>query len=184
VTMIPDKGIREMIWPTNDATPTVYVPNWRETHFGPITDSQIQPASLDVRLNHDFILHPSGERLAVGPDGYYVLQPGDCVLASLVERLDMRSDNVAARIEGKSSWARKFLTVHSAGFIDPGFTGDVTLELKNDGKLWLELHPGMLIAQISFHFLSAPAERLYGEPGLKSHYQGQIGTTEAQDGQG
>jgi dCTP deaminase len=175
--MLPDRAIRKMVWPPNDAAPAIFVPFDRLERFGPISDSQIQPASLDVRLGPDFIEHPSGSRHRY-EDAIHI-QPGECLLASLVERLDMRSDNVAARIEGKSSWARRFLTVHSAGFIDPGFTGDVTLELKNDGKQPLRLPIGCMIAQISFHFLAAPAERLYGEKGLHSHYQGQIGTTEA-----
>lgn len=180
MSMFPDWGIREAVWPTNGALPTVFVPQERLEQFGPISDQQIQPASLDVRLGREFVDPLGGARIR--PAHYLELRPGQCVLASLVERLDMRSDNVAARIEGKSTWARKFLTVHSAGFIDPGFTGDVTLELKNDGPLALRLHPGVMIAQISFHFLSASAHRLYGEKGINSHYQGQIGTTEARLG--
>lgn len=179
MTMFPDKAIREAVWPTNAAHPNVFVPGDRAQRFGPIAEEQIQPASLDVRLGSDFVSHPWGERYEIHEGQFYTLRPGKCVLGSLVERLDMRADNVAARIEGKSTWARRFLTVHSAGFIDPGFTGDVTLELKNDGEIDIRLWPGVLIAQISFHFLAAPAERLYGEKGLYSHYQGQLGTTEA-----
>lgn len=180
--MFPDKAIREAVWPSNGAHPTAFVPEERLERFGPIVDAQVQPASLDVRLGADFIQHPFGEPYAVPEGSALTLRSGTCILASLVERLDMRSDNVAARIEGKSSWARQFLTVHSAGFIDPGFWGDVTLELKNDGHRDLVLRPGVLIAQISFHFLAASAERLYGEVGLLSHYQGQLGTTEAWHG--
>jgi dCTP deaminase len=91
-------------------------------------------------------------------------------------------DNVVARVEGKSSLARIFLTVHSAGFIDPGFRGDVTLELKNDGMVPLRLVPGMLIAQISFQTLDAPALRPYGHEGLNSHYQGQRGPRQSRLG--
>lgn len=182
MTMLPDKAIREAVWPTNGAKPTVFVPEERLERFGAIVDQQIQPASLDVRLGAEFIQHPFGEAISLRDGGVWTLRPGKCLLASLVERLDMRSSNVAARIEGKSSWARQFLTVHSAGFIDPGFWGDVTLELKNDGERDLLLRPGVMIAQISFHFLAAGAERLYGEGGLQSHYQGQIGTTEAWHG--
>lgn len=181
MTMLHDRAIRESVWPTNGARPTVFVPGER-AQFGPIQDSQIQPASLDVRLGPDIITHPLGFSVTLRPGDVYTLNPGKCILASLVERLDMRCDNVAARIEGKSSWARRFLTVHSAGFIDPGFTGDVTLELKNDGEVGLNLAVGVLIAQISFHFLAAPADRLYGERGLGSHYQNQMGTTEASRG--
>jgi dCTP deaminase len=100
------------------------------------------------------------------------------VLASLVERFVV-PDDLVARVEGKSSWARRFLTVHSAGFIDPGFRGDITMELKNDGGLVLELRPGMVIAQVSFQQMTGPAARPYGTRGLGSHYQGQSGATAA-----
>jgi dCTP deaminase len=178
--MLPDFAIREMIWPTNGKQ-SVRVPATYAA-FGPITEEQIQPASLDVRLAPDLIRHPSGERVTVAVGRTYSIAPGECLLASLIEVLDMTADNVAARIEGKSTWARQFLTVHSAGFIDPGFRGAVTLELKNDGHARLELRPGVAIAQISFHFLAASADRLYGDKGLNSHYQNQSGTTEARNG--
>lgn len=172
--ILPDHAIRRRL--RRDA-PIAWVPAARE-EFGPIEDSQIQPASLDVRLGAEFIDHRTGEKVMVeGPDKL-TLHPGACVLASLVERFSIPYDLVA-RVEGKSSWARKFLTVHSAGFIDPGFQGDITMELKNDGGLMLELRPGMVIAQVSFQTMLAPAERPYGSAGLGSHYQGQVGTTAA-----
>ncbi len=160
----------------------VYVPPVRE-EFGEIEDSQIQPASLDVRLGPEFVEHVSGERAMRGVEFEEAvrLYPGQCVLASLVERFSIPHDLVA-RVEGKSSWARRFLTVHSAGFIDPGVKGDITMELKNDGGLTLELRPGDVIAQISFHRMEAPAARPYGTRGLRSHYQGQTGTTPARGG--
>lgn len=173
--MIPDKGIHEMIWPGNLAKPTVYVPESR-ARFGQIQSIQVQPASLDVRFGPTVIRHPSGEQIEVRPDGYS-MAPGECLLATLVETFHMAADNVVARIEGKSSWARKFLTVHSAGFIDPGFIGDLTLELKNSGHARLRLVPGVTIAQVSFQFLSAPAGRMYGDTDLSSHYQFQSGPT-------
>ena len=123
-------------------------------------------------------MHPEGNRIILVDGGYYALMPGDCVLSSLVEAVSL-DDTVVARVEGKSTWARQFLTVHSAGFIDPGFTGDITLELKNDGKNNLLLVPGMLIAQISFQWLAAPASRPYGTEGLDSHYQYQKGPNES-----
>jgi dCTP deaminase len=175
--MLPDVSIHQLVWPDNGKQ-SVYVPQVYAS-FGPITEEQIQPASLDVRLAPDFVRHPSGDRVTVGPGQVYSMAAGECILGSLIEALDMRAGNVAARIEGKSTWARQFLTVHSAGFIDPGFRGAVTLELKNDGHTRLELRPGVAIAQISFHLLAAPAQRVYGDPGLNSHYQGQLGTTEA-----
>lgn len=177
--MLSDKGIREMLYPSNDARPAVFVPSSRVPRFGFIKDRQIQPASLDVRVAEEFIRHPSGDVVIVPVGAAYSMAPGECLLGCLVERLRLNADNVVARIEGKSSWARRFLTVHSAGFIDPGFTGDVTLELKNDGHSRLEIVPGATIAQISFQFLAAPAERLYGHPDLNSHFQGQLGPRDA-----
>jgi dCTP deaminase len=153
----------------------VYVPRDRYDQFGPIQDSQIQPASLDVRLSDHFITHPEGARV-FATNEFWTLQPGDCILGSIVERFRL-ADNEVARVEGKSSWARHFLTVHSAGFIDPGFHGDITLELKNDGHHEIELRPGAVIAQVSFQLLVAPAVRPYGSRGLNSHYQGQRNTT-------
>jgi dCTP deaminase len=176
--MFPDRAIREAVWPTNGARPTVYVPACR-AEFGPIHESQIQPVSLDVRLGPDFIRHPSGEEVGLDPHFTLTLQPGQCVLGNLVERFRMGSDNVVARVEGKSSWARRFLTVHAAGLIDPGFCGDITLELKNDGHSPIQLTPGVPIAQVTFQFLAAPVDRLYGDWGLNSHYQNQEGATPA-----
>jgi dCTP deaminase len=157
-------------------SPIAYVPDERGDTWGPIMDSQIQPASLDVRLGEEFRTHPGNERVDLDEFFAFTLLPGECVLASLLERVNLPND-IAARVEGKSTWAREFLTIHSAGFIDPGFHGDVTLELKNDGRKVLVLKPGDLIAQISFHLLAAPAQRPYGHEGLDSHYQGQEGTT-------
>lgn len=156
----------------------VFTPWERAKVYGQIQDYQFQPASLDVRLGDEFITHPSGDFVKVGSPWYYTLQPGDCVLGSLMERIRL-PETVVARIEGKSTWARRFLTVHSAGFIDPGFYGDITLELKNDGKEVLHLTPGVLIAQLSFHSLDSPPSRPYGKDGLNSHYQNQNGTTPA-----
>lgn len=175
--MIPDRGIREMVWPTNEAKSTVYVPFGRAMFFPPVADSQIQPASLDVRLDSHLIRHPSGEEVTMTPERGYSMAPGECLLGTLVERFRMRADNVVARIEGKSSWARQFLTIHAAGFIDPGFHGDITLEMKNDGHTRIQLTPGVAIAQVCFSFLSGPVDRAYGSQGLNSHYQGQIGPT-------
>lgn len=180
MTMLPDMAIVNLM-SRQSGMPTVYVPSDRIDRYGDIKPQQIQPASLDVRLYHEFISYESGGTYPgqIWPDGLLIIEPGACVLASIVERLDMRADNLAARVEGKSSWARQFLTVHSAGFIDPGFRGDITLELKNDGPRSIKLPAGVVIAQLSFHLLSAPATRLYGEAGLGSHYQGQMGPTEA-----
>jgi dCTP deaminase len=160
-----------------EARKLVFVPTWRMERWGDIQDSQIQPASLDVRLGPEFIRHPDGAEFSAAEAGKsYPLSPGECVLASTIERVKM-PDNAVCRVEGKSSLARIFLTVHSAGFIDPGFCGDITLELKNDGMVPLRLAPGMLIAQLSFQSLDAPAVRPYGHQQLGSRYQFQRGPT-------
>lgn len=171
-----DKLIRQALNPGDQLSPVAWVPDERLKWFGRMHDFQVQPASLDVRLGPDFIRHPSGELVFLEEGNEFALYPGDCVLATLVERFCIPTD-VVARVEGKSTWARHFLTIHSAGFIDPGFTGDITLELKNDGGETLMLTPGCQIAQISFQWLAAPAERPYGTEGVESHYQGQRGPT-------
>jgi dCTP deaminase len=160
----------------------VHVPPERATEYVGLFDSQIQPASIDVRLSHDLILFDrEGEprRDLRKTQGSYWVMPGECVLGSLVERVRVPSCMVGW-IEGKSSIGRKFLKVHSAGFIDPGFAGDLTLELKNESSRWgFELLAGMTIAQLRFAYLDAPALRPYGNQYLNSHYQNQEGTTEA-----
>lgn len=131
------------------------------SHFNP---DQIQPASYDVTLS------------VAGLTSEW-LRPGEFMLASTNEVFVIPSW-LAARVEGKSSWGRRGLLVHAtAGFIDPGFRGDITLELANIGREPLRLVPGMAISQVSFHELSTPARRPYGSPGLGSHYQGQRGPT-------
>lgn len=178
--MLPDWQIDLLVNPPADrpeAGRVVFVPRARWGDYGPIKDHQIQPASLDVRLGPDFTTHPVGNKFSLDPfSAPYLLEPGGCVLACLAERFSM-PDNLVARVEGKSSWARKFLTVHSAGFIDPGFRGDITMELKNDGHEVIQLHAGVPIAQVSFQRLDAPARKPYGSEGLRSHYQGQQGAT-------
>lgn len=173
-----DQDLAEWIFKAK--VPILSVSQDRIMIWGQIRESQVQPASVDVRLGGDFIEALSGEEFHAGGTGLLTvdLAPGECILATLVESITV-PPNMLARIEGKSSWARRFLTVHSAGFIDPGFNGDLTLELKNDGPRVIKLTPGDPIAQISFAYLSASAIRPYGSPGLGSHYQGQKGPTEA-----
>ena len=111
--------------------------------------------------------------------GGFLLEPGEFVLASTIEELTL-PDDIAARIEGKSSLGRVGLMIHStAGFVDPGWTGQLTLELSNIGRMPILLRYGMRIGQLSFNRLSSPVERLYGHPELGSKYQGQSGPTEA-----
>lgn len=155
-------------------------------------DLQIQPASIDLRLDRNFVLfRPSNvafldtrelrkevpeatERLAVPEGEAFVLHPGDFVLGATLERIRVPSDLVA-RVEGRSSLGRLAVVVHAtAGFIDPGFEGQVTLELSNLGRCAVKLYPGMRISQVVFHQMTSPAERPYG-PARGSKYQGQTG---------
>jgi len=161
----------------------VYVPITR-IEYGEIRDEQIQPASIDVRLSHDLTLYDTEDRRKINlrddcPDQTFWVPPLECVLGSLVERVQV-PPSMVGWVEGKSTIGRQFMKVHSAGFIDPGFHGDITLELKNESSRWgFPLKRGMIIAQLRFAYLDAPAVRPYGTESLGSHYQMQIGTTEA-----
>ncbi|WP_461023537.1 dCTP deaminase [Thalassiella azotivora] len=154
--------------------------------------SMIQPSSVDVRLDKFFRLfdnhrypfidpaeeQPELTRLVETPDGEaFVLHPGEFVLASTFEVVTL-PDDVAARLEGKSSLGRLGLLTHStAGFIDPGFSGHVTLELSNVATLPILLWPGMKIGQLCFFRLTSAAEDPYGSARHGSRYQGQRGPT-------
>jgi dCTP deaminase len=107
----------------------------------------------------------------------FMLHPGEFVLGSTLERVKLGGD-VVARLEGKSSLGRLGLLIHStAGFIDPGFEGHITLELSNVATLPIAIYPGMKIGQISFYQMTTAAEYPYGSPELGSKYQGQSGPT-------
>ncbi|NLF04688.1 MAG: dCTP deaminase [Actinomycetales bacterium] len=158
----------------------------------PYEPGMIQPASIDVRLdrffrlfdNHKYsVIDPAQEQpeltrlVEVEPDQPFVLHPGEFVLAATYEQVTL-PDDVAARLEGKSSLGRLGLLTHStAGFIDPGFSGHVTLELSNVATLPITLWPGMKIGQLCFFRLSSPAEEPYGSARYGSRYQGQRGPT-------
>ncbi|MFC8599754.1 MULTISPECIES: dCTP deaminase [unclassified Isoptericola] len=158
----------------------------------PYEASMLQPSSIDVRLdryfrlfdNHKYpFIDPSQEQpeltrlVEVAPDEPFVLHPGEFVLGSTFESVSL-PDDVAARLEGKSSLGRLGLLTHStAGFIDPGFSGHVTLELSNVATLPITLWPGMKIGQMCFFRLSSPAEHPYGSDAYGSRYQGQRGPT-------
>ncbi|MFC7403537.1 dCTP deaminase [Georgenia alba] len=158
----------------------------------PYEPEMIQPASLDVRLDRYFRLfdnhrypvidpaqdQPDLTRLVdAGADEPLVLHPGEFVLGATYEQVTL-PDDVAARLEGKSSLGRLGLLTHStAGFIDPGFTGHVTLELSNTATMPIMLWPGMKIGQLCFFRLSSSAERPYGSGATGSRYQGQRGPT-------
>lgn len=158
----------------------------------PYEPAHIQPASLDVRLdryfrlfdNHKYpVIDPAQEQpeltrlVDAGPDTPLVLHPGEFVLGATYESVTL-PDDVAARLEGKSSLGRLGLLTHStAGFIDPGFTGHVTLELSNTATMPIMLWPGMKIGQLCFFQLSSAAEHPYGSGANGSRYQGQRGPT-------
>ena len=158
----------------------------------PFEAAMIQPSSVDVRLdrmfrvfeNHKYPhIDPSREQpeltreIVCGPDEAFVLHPGEFVLGATYERVTL-GDDIAARLEGKSSLGRLGLLTHStAGFVDPGFTGHITLELSNVATLPIMLWPGMKIGQLCFFALSSPALNPYGSAVNLSRYQGQRGPT-------
>jgi dCTP deaminase len=158
----------------------------------PYQPELIQPSSIDVRLdrffrlfdNHKYpFIDPAEDQpeltrlIEAKPDEPFILHPGEFVLGSTFELVTL-PDDVAARLEGKSSLGRLGLLTHStAGFIDPGFSGHVTLELSNVATLPIKLWPGMKIGQLCFFRLSSPAEKPYGSAEYGSRYQGQRGPT-------
>ena len=158
----------------------------------PYDEEMIQPSSVDVRLdrffrvfeNHryphiDPMVEQADLTRLVEPDGDepFILHPGEFVLGSTYEVVSL-PDDVSARLEGKSSLGRLGLLTHStAGFIDAGFSGHVTLELSNVATLPIKLWPGMKIGQLCFFRLTSPAEAPYGSGAQGSRYQGQRGPT-------
>jgi dCTP deaminase len=158
----------------------------------PYDDTLVQPSSIDVRLdryfrvfeNHRYPhIDPAEEQeeltrlVEVAVDEPFILHPGEFVLGSTYEVIGL-ADDLAARLEGKSSLGRLGLLTHStAGFIDPGFSGHVTLELSNVATLPIKLWPGMKIGQVCVLRLTSPAEHPYGSAVYGSRYQGQRGPT-------
>jgi dCTP deaminase len=158
----------------------------------PWDPGMVQPSSVDVRLdkyfrlfdNHKYqVIDPAQDQpeltrlVEVDPADGFVLHPGEFVLGSTLETVTL-PDDLAARVEGKSSLGRLGLLTHAtAGFVDPGFSGHVTLELSNVATLPIMLWPGMKIGQLCFIKLASPAENPYGSAQYGSHYQGQRGPT-------
>jgi dCTP deaminase len=154
----------------------------------------VQPASIDLRLGNSFRVFHNHRVTAIDlrdpprnlteevvvPEGEpFAIHPGEFVLGRTLEYLEL-PDDVVARIEGKSSIGRLGLIVHAtAGFVDPGFRGTLTLEITNLTRVPIKLYTGLLIAQLSFMGLDVPAERPYGSAELGSHYQGQVAATES-----
>ena len=158
----------------------------------PFEPANIQPSSIDIRLDRFFRVFRNHsarvidvkenqedltELVETGADDCFILHPGEFVLGATAERIGV-PDDLVARIEGKSSLGRLGLLIHStAGFIDPGFDGHITLELANVANLPITLYPGMKIGQISFLQMTTPADHPYGSGATGSKYQGQRGPT-------
>ena len=158
----------------------------------PFEPAMVQPSSIDVRLDRYFRVFENHRYPHIDPaedqpdltrlvepqaDEPFILHPGEFVLGSTYEVVTL-PDDVAARLEGKSSLGRLGLLTHStAGFIDPGFSGHVTLELSNVATLPIKLWPGMKIGQLCFFRLSSASEHPYGSEKYGSRYQGQRGPT-------
>ncbi|MFQ5872944.1 MAG: dCTP deaminase [Dehalococcoidia bacterium] len=158
----------------------------------PLNMEDIQSASVDVRLDRKILVFRNSRRPYVDvrqdvgdlteteiieEDKPFILHPGEFVLASTLEHIEV-PDDIVARLEGKSSLGRIGLLIHStADYVDPGWKGHLTLELSNVANLPVTLYSGMKIGQISFLRLSSPAENLYGSKALRSKYQGQTEPT-------
>jgi dCTP deaminase len=158
----------------------------------PFEPANVQPSSIDLRIDRYFRVfrnHTTGiidvkenqenltELVEIGPDDVFILHPGEFVLGATAERVSV-PDDLVARIEGKSSLGRLGVVIHStAGFIDPGFNGHITLELSNAATLPITLYPGMKIGQVSFLRMTTPADNPYGSSAIGSKYQGQRGPT-------
>ncbi len=165
----------------------------------PFDPAMIQPSSVDVRLDRYFRVFENHRYPHIDPaedqpdltrrveptgEDPFILHPGEFVLGSSYEIITL-PDDVAARLEGKSSLGRLGLLTHStAGFIDPGFSGHVTLELSNVATLPIKLWPGMKIGQLCFFQLSSPSDHPYGSAQYGSRYQGQRGPTPSRSFQG
>ena len=164
----------------------------RQIGIDPFDDTLVQPSSVDVRVDRFFrVFHNARyafidvkepqeeltELVEIDDERPFILHPGEFVLGSTLERVQL-PDDLVARLEGKSSLGRLGLLIHStAGFIDPGWDGHVTLELSNVANLPITIYYGMKIGQLSFVQLTEPAERPYGSEALGSKYQGQRGPT-------
>lgn len=158
----------------------------------PYDPAMVQPSSVDVRIDRFFRLFDNHKYAHIDPaeeqpeltrlvevegDEPFILHPGEFVLGSTYETVSL-ADDIAARLEGKSSLGRLGLLTHStAGFIDPGFSGHVTLELSNVATLPIKLWPGMKIGQLCFFRLTSSAEHPYGSGEYGNRYQGQRGPT-------
>jgi dCTP deaminase len=160
--------------------------------FDPFEPANVQPSSVDIRLDRYFRVFRNHtqrvidvkenqedltELVEIGAEECFILHPGEFVLGATEERITVGVDLVG-RIEGKSSLGRLGLLIHStAGFIDPGFDGHITLELANVANLPITLYPGMRVGQVSFLQMTTAADHPYGSSSIGSKYQGQRGPT-------
>ena len=154
----------------------------------PYDPEDLQPSSVDLHLDRSFRVFRNNrypyidvrapqpdltEMLTIEDDEPFILHPGEFVLGQTLEFVELPND-IVSRLEGKSSLGRLGLLIHStAGFVDPGWKGNLTLELSNVATLPIALYHGMRIGQISFFEMSSPVDRPYGSPELRSRYQGQ-----------
>jgi dCTP deaminase len=161
----------------------------------PLDPGSVQPSSVDVRLDHRFLVfrnHTRGlidvkedlsdltESVEASDSDPFILHPGEFVLGSTLERIAL-PDDLVARLEGKSSLGRLGLLIHStAGFVDAGWDGQITLELSNVANLPITLYPGMKVGQVSFMQMTTPADNPYGSGIIGSKYQGQVGPRPSQ----
>jgi dCTP deaminase len=159
----------------------------RRLLIDPYDEALVQPSSIDVRVAGQFrvfhnnrqpyidVRRPSEELtelVTIGGDEPFILHPGEFVLGTTLERVGI-PDDLVARLEGKSSLGRLGLLIHStAGYIDPGWEGDITLELSNVARLPITIYEGMRIGQLSFQTLTTPVDTPY-----TGKYQGQKGPT-------
>lgn len=146
--------------------------------ISPLDYKNIQPCSVDLRLGDvavpdDRVTWHQGQK-----QGRVLIRPGEFLLASTKECVRMPRYMVGT-LHGKSTRARQGLQVHAAGLVDPGFEGELTLELSNLSAAPIDLLSGMLICQITFEYLTCVPDQIYGSPGVNSHYQGQRGPTPA-----
>ena len=154
----------------------------------PLSDDALQPSSVDLRLDRLFRVFKKTDRphidvrepcddctelITVDEDKPFIIRPGEFILANTLETITL-PDDLVARLDGRSSLGRLGLLVHAtAGYVDPGWNGKLTLELSNVSPMPIAVYCGMKICQISFLCLSTPVDRPYGSPGLGSKYQGQ-----------
>ena len=160
--------------------------------ISPLDPADVQPASVDLHLDRKILAFSNARKpyidlkentedlthtVEILEGSPFILHPGEFILGSTLEHIEL-PDDLVARLEGKSSLGRIGLVIHStAGFVDPGWKGHLTLELSNLARLPVTLYYGMKIGQISFLRLTTAADRLYGSKSLGSKYQGQTGPT-------